>query len=569
MVPDVVSFSGIMPVTEPFTPSPVSRRPVAVWRGLSFKQAVATLVIALGLGAVTGAWDMVSDYRRLRAEVSTAVSADMALVRGMAAEAAFMLNGDLASEVVDGLSLDPLAAEIRITDNFGGVLAQHVRPPEPVAFPELAQRLFGDLVPHSLGLRNGTGGSVSEVGRLDMRLDPGRLLNRYLGHITSNAVAGAVRTVVLCLLVVAVFYGLITQPLLRIIASIARVDPARPGAFPIELPRRHRNDELGRLGETVNALLAASQRGLDQRDTAEAELAALARDLEQRVVDRTAELEREKQGVERANTELEKANRFISDGIRYASRIQTALLPDSAALEGLVDEIVIGWRPFDIVGGDYYWIGRFGNKAVIAVMDCTGHGVPGAFMTAVVSSILARILHHHGHDDPATILGLLDGLVRTALRQDRGDGPADDGLDAAICVLDSDGRRLSFAGANLPLTIWENGTIRSIRGDRRSLGYRESRPVPDFTNHVVEIVPGSTFYLYTDGVTDQIGGPTRRLFGRQRLQDALTRCGDRSLEEQKAFLLAELDAWRGEQPRRDDMTFVAFRPRPGDAGEAL
>ncbi|MEO0035263.1 MAG: hypothetical protein RLZZ501_1286 [Pseudomonadota bacterium] len=548
--------------TDPFPPLP-TRGPVAPWRGLSFKQAVATLVIALGLGAIGGAWDLVSDYRRLRAEVADGTAANLALVRGLAAEAAYLLNADLAREVVAGLAHDPLAAEIRLTDNFGGVLAEVTRPADRVTLPDLAERLFGDLSPAPLGL-HAAGAAGAEVGRLDLRLDPGRLFNRYLDHVVANTVAGIANTVVLCLLVVTVFYILITKPLLRIIAALSRVDPARPGAAPIPLPPRHRDDELGRLVTTANDLLAASQRDLDGRDAAEAELAALARDLERRVTERTAELEREKQGVELANAQLEKANRFISDGIRYASRIQTALLPDSAALEGLVEEIVIGWRPFDIVGGDYYWIGRFGDKAVIAVMDCTGHGVPGAFMTAVVSSILARILHHHGHDDPATILGLLDVLVRTALRQDRGDGPADDGLDAAICVLDPDRRRLSFAGANLPLTLWENGEIRSVRGDRRSLGYRESRPLPSFTTHEIELQPDSVFYLYTDGVTDQIGGPHRLLFGRHRLQQALARCATLPLERQKDELLATLDQWRGDQPRRDDMTFVAFRPRRDD-----
>jgi len=550
--------------TDPFPPLP-SRGPVAPWRGLSFKQAVATLVIALGLGGITGAWDLVADYRTLRAEVADGTTANLTLVRGLAAEAAYLLNADLAREVVAGLAHDPLAAEIRLTDNFGGVLAEITRPADQVAAPGLARRLFGDLSPAPLTLQNGGGGAAaSEVGRLDLRLDPGRLFNRYLDHVVANTIAGITRTVLLCLLVVAVFYAMITQPLLRIITAVSRVDPAHPGAAPIPLPRGHRSDELGRLVATTNDLLAASQRDLDGRDAAEAELAALARDLERRVSERTAELEREKQGVERANAQLEQANRFISDGIRYASRIQTALLPDSAALEGLVEEIVIGWRPFDIVGGDYYWIGRFDDKAVIAVMDCTGHGVPGAFMTAVVSSILARILHHHGHDDPATILGLLDVLVRTALRQDRGDGPADDGLDAAICVLDPAQRRLSFAGANLPLTLWEKGEIRSIRGDRRSLGYRESRPLPPFTTHEIELAPDTVFYLYTDGVTDQIGGPHRLLFGRHRLQQALAHSATLPLEEQKTELLATLDAWRGEQPRRDDMTFVAFRPRlPG------
>ena len=538
-----------------------SVRTVGMFHGLSFKQAVATLVIALGLGLVAGAWDLWSDFQRLRREVQEHTIANLALVRGLAVESAYMLSSDLAGEVVAGLMQDPLAAEARLADNFGDVLGRMERPATSTAFPALSQHLFGDMVSYSRVLQTEQRGSVLDVGRLELRLDSGRLMQRYLDHIAASATAGAARTALLCLLVVAVFYALITKPLLRITSAIARVDPHRPAAVLIDLPRRHEGDELGLLVNTVNALLAESQRGLGQRDAAEAELAALARDLERRVEDRTAELSREKAVVERANAELEKANRYISDGIHYASRIQTALLPDPTALDDVVDDIVIGWRPFDIVGGDYYWTGTFGDKAVIGVMDCTGHGVPGAFMTAVVSSILARVLHHHGHDDPAVILAQLNVLVKAALRQDRADAPADDGLDAAICVLDRSRRMLTFAGANLPLMVWSGGEMRVIRGDRRSLGYRDSSPDARFARHDIPVNPGDIFYLYTDGLIDQIGGETRRLFGRRRLQTCLAANAGLPLTEQKDRLFDTLDSWRGEQGWRDDMTFIAFRPR--------
>lgn len=547
-------------MTAPSSSAFASRRTVSTWRGLSVKQAFATLVIALGLGAIAGVWDMVDDHRRLRAEVDEGITAELALVRGLAAEAAYLLNSDMAGEVVGGLALNPLVAEVQVRDNFGGILAHTERQPAVPVLPGLADRLFGDLAPHYLILQSVQDGTPADVGRIDLRLDTALLLNRYFGHVIDSVVSGSLRTVLLCLLVVLVFYVLITKPLLRITASIGTVDPTRPGAFPITLPSGHREDELGLLVETVNGLLDASQHGFDQRDAAQAELAALARDLERRVEERTAELERQKQGVEHANRELQTANRHISDGIRYASRIQTALLPDARALDGIVAEITVGWRPFDIVGGDYYWTGRFGDVAVIAVMDCTGHGVPGAFMTAVVSSILARILHHHGHDDPALILSLLNGLVKSALRQDRGDAPADDGLDAAICILDRGRGRISFAGANLPLTIWSGGALSVIKGDRRSLGYRDSPLDVPFTRNDLPLDPAATYYLYTDGVPDQMGGTSRVLFGRRRLQEVLARHAGLPLDRQREALFAELEAWRGEQPRRDDLTFIAFRP---------
>lgn len=536
--------------------------------GLSFKQAFATLAIALTLGLASSAYDLFSDYRAMYEQTRHDYAADMQLVRGLAVEAAYQLSSELAGEVARGLAEDKSVIEVALTDNYGGRLAGTQRPPVATPLPGLAERLFGDISHYSLALETrAPDGTVSAVGSLDLRLDPGRLMNTWLDRVVQAMVAGALRSVLLCVLIVAVFYAMITKPLLKITAAIAKVDPARPGAEPVDLPRRHERDELGLLVGAMNALLGESQDGLDGRDKAEAELAALARDLEKRVAERTHELAREKEGVERAlaqlniaNAELEKANRYINDGIRYASRIQTALLPDQGALAGLVNELAVGWQPLDIVGGDYYWAGAFGSKGVIAVMDCTGHGVPGAFMTAVVASSFSRILHHHGHDDPAEMLTQLNRLVKSALRQDRDSAVSNDGLDAGICVVDRDKGTVTFAGANLPLLVCEDGAFRLLRGDRMSLGYLDSPEDYRFTAQEFPITAGSAFYLFTDGVTDQVGSEVRQLFGRRRLQAVLAEVADRPLTEQMDVLFQRLAQWRGSERRRDDMTFLAFRP---------
>lgn len=536
--------------------------------GLSFKQAFATLAIALALGLLSSAYELLSDYRAMHAQVRHAYTANLQLVRGLAVEAAYQLSAELAGEVARGLFEDESVAEVTLTDNYGGRLGGAARAAVSTPLPAVAEQLFGDIALFSLPLETRSpDGSVSTVGQLDLRLDTGRLLNTWLGRVLNAIWSGAARAVLLCVLVVAVFYAMITKPLLKITASIAKVDPAQPGAFLIELPPKHDRDELGVLVGTMNSMLRESQDGLDGRDKAEAELAALARDLERRVAERTNELAREKEGVERAlaqlniaNAELEKASRYINDGIRYASRIQTALLPDQGALSGLVDELAVGWQPLDIVGGDYYWAGSFGSKGVIAVMDCTGHGVPGAFMTAVVASSFSRILHHHGHDDPAEMLTQLNRLVKSALRQDRDSAVSNDGLDAGICVVDRDRGVVTYAGANLPLMVLENGEFTLLRGDRMSLGYLDSPEDYRFTARELPFGKGSAFYLFTDGVTDQVGTEVRQLFGRKRLQKVLTEVAEQPLTEQMDTLFRRLADWRGEERRRDDMTFLAFRP---------
>ncbi|CAA7619138.1 Stage II sporulation E [Magnetospirillum sp. LM-5] len=555
----------------PPSPESLAARPpgqVGVLDGLSFKQAFATLVIALGVGLGISGWELYAEYQRLHARTLQSTQDDLQLVRGLAIEAAYQLSADLAGEVVGGLFRAEAVTEVRLLDNFGGNLGHMVRAKTVSPMPSTAERLFGDVTRHRQTLESrAPDGSLTTVGTLELTLDSNTLMNSWLGQVTATIWSGAVRATLLCVLMVAVFYILITKPLLKISAAIGRVDPSKPGTALVSLPRHHDRDELGLLVGNVNAMLTGAQSNLDARDKAEGELASLARTLERRVAERTAELAREKEGVERAlaqlniaNAELERASRDINDGIRYASRIQTALLPDQGALAGLVDELAIGWQPLDMVGGDYYWAGTFGNRGVIAVMDCTGHGVPGAFMTAVVASSFSRVLHHHGHDDPAEILTQLNRLVKSALRQDRETAVSNDGLDAGICVIDRGAGTVTWAGANLPLLVGKGGEIELLRGDRMSLGYQDSPEDYRFTSHQLACEPGTAFYLFTDGVIDQVGGENRRLFGRRRLQQMLAENADRPLTEQMDLLFQRLGQWRGDERRRDDMTFVAFRP---------
>jgi len=279
--------------------------------------------------------------------------------------------------------------------------------------------------------------------------------------------------------------------------------------------------------------------------------------------DAKEEAERALDRLAAAHAELNRANASINEGIRYARRIQLALLPGRNAHGGLLEDIAVAWQPLDAVGGDYYWIGEIGGRCIIAVMDCTGHGVPGAFMTAIVASALTRILQDHGHEDPARILALMNALVRKALRQDAEDDDrtSNDGLDAAVCVIDPAAQRLSFAGANLPLLYHADRELHLIKGNRHSLGYRDSRPDFAFQRHDLALRPGMRFYLFTDGVIDQVGGPSRRLFGRRRLQEALRAAPDLPMDQQLDRLLGTLAAYRNGEALRDDLTFIGFVPR--------
>ncbi len=271
-------------------------------------------------------------------------------------------------------------------------------------------------------------------------------------------------------------------------------------------------------------------------------------------------LQKEKAALDEAHSKLDHANSLVMESIGYARKIQEASLPDKHALDGAIKDIFVCWEPLHVVGGDYFWIEKIGNKCFIVVIDCTGHGVPGAFMTMVASAALHRALHDLKMSDPAELLGELDERVRTKLRQDYPDSTSDDGLDCAICVYDMDTQMITYAGANLPLLFVKDSTLDQIKPTRASLGYRSIKPKNKFENHTVAVSEGMSFYMLTDGIPDHMGGSPRRLLGRKRLGDIILNNQGLSMNEQMKHIEAELEAYRAGEPRRDDMTLIGFRP---------
>lgn len=281
------------------------------------------------------------------------------------------------------------------------------------------------------------------------------------------------------------------------------------------------------------------------------------------------------QALEQAHAELERANTQVIESIGYARRIQASVLPERTALAPAGIDLAVLYEPLHLVGGDYYWLEEVDGLSVIVVADCTGHGVPGAFLTLIVATALDRLLHERGLRSPAAILAGLDAMVRTQLRQDGRGAESDDGLDCGICVWDPAERSLLFAGAGLSLTTIRGGTVAQIRGGRRGLGYpRSGREAPPEADTRVPVEAGTTFYLMTDGVTDQMGGQVRgqvsgqaggasggrpRLLGQRGVAERLLARAADGLDAQLAGLEQDLAAYRVSQPRRDDMTLVAFR----------
>ncbi len=276
------------------------------------------------------------------------------------------------------------------------------------------------------------------------------------------------------------------------------------------------------------------------------------------ITDITEHKEKEKAEIKREIAEA--ANRKIMESIHYAKMIQRSLLTDPDEIRTYLPDSFFIWEPRDIVGGDIFFTEKLEDGFVIALVDCTGHGVPGAFMTMIASSGLRKIIRDEGCHDPAEILKRLNHFVKKTLHQDTKYAVSDDGLDAGICFIESESRtarRLVFAGAKLSLFFVHNGEVNVIRGDKQSIGYRRSDLNFDFTDHTILIEKGTVFYMASDGFTDQLDGRDRR-FGTGRFRELLKTIASLPFEKQREMLLEAYEAHKRNKPRQDDVTVAGF-----------
>ena len=291
--------------------------------------------------------------------------------------------------------------------------------------------------------------------------------------------------------------------------------------------------------------------------------------LRQEIVERerTEEALREsKKKVEQEREAAEEANLKIMDSIRYAQLIQSSLLPNPENIRNFLSDSFFIWMPRDIVGGDFIFteyipptsaMSEAGEGFIIGVIDCTGHGVPGAFTTMIASFGLKKIIRDEGWHDPAQILKRLNFLVKTTLQQDTDYALSDDGLDVALCFIAFETRTLTFAGAKLPLIQVCDDEVTVVKGDRKSIGYKKSDLNFDFTNHTIPLRQGTSFYMFSDGFTDQLGEDDRR-FGTRRFREALRAIALLPFETQQKALLKTFHRHRGENEIQDDVTVVGF-----------
>ncbi|TND10027.1 MAG: protein serine/threonine phosphatase [Bacteroidetes bacterium] len=280
--------------------------------------------------------------------------------------------------------------------------------------------------------------------------------------------------------------------------------------------------------------------------------------------EKTEAIARQKNQIETQKEELQVKNREITDSIHYAKRIQHAVIPSDKLVHALLPDSFIYFRPKDIVSGDFYWAMekmQAGRRFIyFAVADCTGHGVPGAMMSMLATSLLNQLVADGPVKMPAGILPELHQAVVKALNEDIGRRALQDGMDMALLLIDPAEKKLHFAGAARPLYIAPEGeSLRCIRGDKFSIGDNSGMSDLRFTSHTIDFSRPVTLYLFSDGVPDQFGGPKGKKFMLKQLVETLEAGLNFPIAEQERRFAAVLETWMQGCEQTDDITLAGIR----------
>jgi ligand-binding sensor domain-containing protein/serine phosphatase RsbU (regulator of sigma subunit) len=281
--------------------------------------------------------------------------------------------------------------------------------------------------------------------------------------------------------------------------------------------------------------------------------------LEKKVQERTEKIVHQHEEIEKQKNELIKKNIKITDSIDYAKKIQDAFLPNPELLKQVFPESFVLFIPKDIVSGDFYWLHTKTNQVVFAVGDCTGHGVPGAFMSLISINLLNEIVEKKTNMIPSEILETLRIRIIDTLTPTKEEEKRQNGLDIALCVYDPAKQTLSYSGAKNPLYLFKNNTFKEIKADRHTVGRFYNQEKIRFTNHSIPIEKGDIVYLFSDGFADQKGGSLNKKYYYQPFKELFHRIHTLDMAEQKKQLEREIIAWQGNNEQIDDILIMGIR----------
>lgn len=366
------------------------------------------------------------------------------------------------------------------------------------------------------------------------------------------------------------------QRLRSVLLSLGR------GVFP-RTKVRTTNDEIGDMSKALTSLVEGLRRTTDFSHAVAAgdfeadyqplseedvlghallkmrdELGQRERILEMKVMERTEEVVRQKEEVERQSRKVVELYKNVTDSIRYAKRLQESILPADKRIRELLPDSFVYYRPKDIVSGDFYWFERVEDRVVFAAVDCTGHGVPGAFMSLIGHNGLNQAVKDKARSRPSEVLKDLNRIAYDALHKDREQYLVRDGMDMALCSFDPSRGVLEYAGANCPLYLVRGGEVLLFAPDKNAIGSFDLNG-KSFTDHRIKLQQGDMVYIFSDGYADQFGGPKGKKFLYRRFRELLVEISAHPTERQRGLLQEAFNTWRGAHEQVDDILVIGMR----------
>ncbi|HSH50538.1 MAG TPA: tetratricopeptide repeat protein [Bacteroidales bacterium] len=271
------------------------------------------------------------------------------------------------------------------------------------------------------------------------------------------------------------------------------------------------------------------------------------------------EIEAQRDFVTKQRDQIAHQNEIITDSIEYAKRIQSALLPQENYLEKMLPQHFVFMKPKNIVSGDFFWVTEKQNKIIIAVADCTGHGVPGAFMSMLGVAYLNEIVNNSSKTMPNLILNRLRNFIIRSLHQEYGYSGSKDGMDMALISIDKKTQKMEYAGAYNPVFIFRNGELHEIKGDKMPIGIHAVKVNKEFTNHQFKLQNDDMIYLFSDGYVDQFGGKDGMKLKMRPFKELLANISKKTMEKQHKTLENYMEKWQGDYSQLDDMIVMGIK----------
>lgn len=270
-------------------------------------------------------------------------------------------------------------------------------------------------------------------------------------------------------------------------------------------------------------------------------------------------IEDQKHTVEKQKQIVEEQNKDITDSIKYAERIQQAILPPDQLWFSLLPQSFVFYQPKDILSGDFYWIEKKGDLVFVAAADCTGHGVPGALISIVNYNLLNKAVLEKDLNDPADVLNYVNNQLTIALHQSYQESSVKDGMDISLCVINTSTNEMKYAGANNPVYIIQQKILTQLNADKFPVGSFVDEKINSFTSQSIQLNKGDLVYLFSDGFADQFGGKDGKKFKYKQFKETLVEIHALEMSDQQKILIDRFTAWRGNLEQIDDVMVIGIK----------